>query len=109
MRMAFYSPSLLLSLCERFMLTILAQGNPRSTAIRAVAKANNVDLEIVETEPGKGVSAEYLKLNKLGKVPTFVGADGYTLHECIAIAIYSTLKLLAPSGALHISFVYLLL
>jgi hypothetical protein len=35
------------------------------------------------------VSAEYLKINKLGKVPTFVGADGYTLNECIAIAIYS--------------------
>ena len=35
------------------------------------------------------VSAEYLKINKLGKVPTFVGADGYTLHEAIAIAIYS--------------------
>merc|ERR1711964_378208 len=45
---------------------------------------------IVETEPAKGVSAEYLKINKLGKVPTFVGADGYTLHECIAIAIYIT-------------------
>ncbi|KAI9049501.1 hypothetical protein LZ554_006530 [Drepanopeziza brunnea f. sp. 'monogermtubi'] len=65
-------------------------GNPRSTAIRAVAKANNVELEIVETEPSKGVSDEYLKINKLGKVPTFVGADGYTLHECIAIAIYIT-------------------
>jgi len=65
-------------------------GNPRSTAIRAVAKANNVELEIVETEPAKGVSAEFLKINKLGKVPTFVGADGYTLHECIAIAIYIT-------------------
>ncbi|KAH9221176.1 40S ribosomal protein S3aE [Leptodontidium sp. 2 PMI_412] len=65
-------------------------GNPRSTAIRAVAKANNVEIEIVETEPAKGVSAEYLKINKLGKVPTFVGADGYTLHECIAIAIYIT-------------------
>ncbi|TVY33360.1 Elongation factor 1-gamma [Lachnellula subtilissima] len=65
-------------------------GNPRSTAIRAVAKANNVELEIVETEPAKGVSAEYLKINKLGKVPTFVGADGYTLHESVAIAIYIT-------------------
>jgi len=64
--------------------------NPRSTAIRAVAKANNVDLEIVDTEPAKGVSAEYLKLNPLGKVPTFVGTDGYVLHECIAIAIYIT-------------------
>jgi elongation factor 1-gamma len=66
------------------------QGNPRSPAILAVAKANNVELEVVETEPVKGLSAEYLKLNKLGKVPTFVGADGYTLHEAIAIAIYST-------------------
>jgi elongation factor 1-gamma len=65
-------------------------GNPRSIAIRAVAKANNVDLDIVETEPAKGVSAEYLKINKLGKIPTFVGADGYVLHECIAIAIYIT-------------------
>ncbi len=51
-----------------------------------------MDLEIVETIPEKGVSAEYLKINKLGKVPTFVGADGYTLHEGIAIAIYSTSK-----------------
>ncbi|KAG0648505.1 Elongation factor 1-gamma 2 [Hyphodiscus hymeniophilus] len=65
-------------------------GNPRSTAIKAVAKANNIELEIVETEPAKGLSSEYLSLNKLGKVPTFVGADGYTLHECVAIAIYIT-------------------
>ncbi|RDW89377.1 putative translation elongation factor eEF-1 gamma chain [Coleophoma cylindrospora] len=65
-------------------------GNPRSTAIRAVAKANNVDLEIIETTPANGVPAEYLEINKLGQVPTFVGADGYTLHEAIAIAIYIT-------------------
>jgi elongation factor 1-gamma len=65
-------------------------GNPRSIAIRAVAKANNVDLEIIEIELDKGVSTEYLKINKLGKIPTFVGADGYVLHECIAIAIYIT-------------------
>jgi len=65
-------------------------GNPRSTAIRAVAKANNIELEVVETEPAKGVPEEYLKINKLGKVPTFVGEDGFTLHEAIAIAIYST-------------------
>jgi elongation factor 1-gamma len=69
---------------------LFLQGNSRSPAILAVAKANNVELEIVETDPAKGVSAEYLKLNKLGKIPTFVGADGYTLHETIAIAIYST-------------------
>ncbi|RDL35123.1 putative translation elongation factor eEF-1, gamma chain [Venustampulla echinocandica] len=65
-------------------------GNPRSTAILAVAKANNVELEVVETEPAKGLSPEYLKINSLAKVPTFVGADGYTLSESIAIAIYIT-------------------
>jgi elongation factor 1-gamma len=34
------------------------------------------------------VSEDYLKLNKLGKVPTFEGADGFVLSECIAIAVY---------------------
>jgi len=43
----------------------------------------------VHTEPAKGVSDDYRKLNKLGKVPTFEGADGYILSECMAIAIYS--------------------
>ncbi len=55
-----------------------------------MAKANNLELEIVHTEPAKGVSNEYLKVHKLGRVPSFVGADGYELTECIAIAIYST-------------------
>jgi len=62
-----------------------------------VAKANNLDLEVVYVEPGPGASADYLKLNKLGKVPTFVGADGYTLSECMAIAIYSTFLLFSFS------------
>ncbi|CAD0032166.1 unnamed protein product [Aureobasidium pullulans] len=52
--------------------------------------ANSLNLDIVHTEPAKGVETEYLKLNKLGKVPTFEGADGYVLTECIAIAIYLT-------------------
>lgn len=34
------------------------------------------------------MSAEYLKINPLGKVPTFQGEDGFVLSECIAIAIY---------------------
>ncbi|ROW15444.1 hypothetical protein VPNG_02348 [Cytospora leucostoma] len=63
------------------------EGNTRSTAIRAVAKANEVDLEYVEVDAASP-SAEYLKLNKLGKIPTFEGADGFVLHEAIAIAIY---------------------
>lgn len=67
------------------------ESNVRSKAIRAVAKANKLDLEIVDTDKSKGpLSTEYLKLNKLGKIPSFVGADGYELTECIAIAIYVT-------------------
>ncbi|KAL8944429.1 MAG: hypothetical protein Q9216_000480 [Gyalolechia sp. 2 TL-2023] len=65
-------------------------GNARSTAIRAVAKANKLDLEIVKTVPLEGVSQDYLKINPLGRIPSFVGADGYTLTECMAIAIYIT-------------------
>jgi hypothetical protein len=64
------------------------QGNPRTTSLLAVAKENGLDIEFVDTEPAKGVSTEYLKLNKLGKVPTFEGADGFVLTECIAIAVY---------------------
>jgi len=63
--------------------------NPRSTALKAVAKANSLELELVDTAP-PNVDANYLLLNHLGKVPTFQGADGYVLSECIAIAIYLT-------------------
>lgn len=52
-----------------------------------MAKANDLKIDIVDTDI-KSPSPEYLKLNKLGKVPTFVGSDGYVLYECIAIAIY---------------------
>ncbi|KIV99725.1 uncharacterized protein PV09_08655 [Verruconis gallopava] len=62
------------------------KGNARSTAILAVAKANNLDLEIVEV--AQPPSADYRLLNKLGKIPTFQGSDGYVLTECTAIAIY---------------------
>ncbi|KND93851.1 Elongation factor 1-gamma 1 [Tolypocladium ophioglossoides CBS 100239] len=63
--------------------------NPRSTAIKVVAKANNLDLKIVEADTTKP-SVEHLKANGLGKIPTFIGEDGYALSECIAIAIYIT-------------------
>ncbi|KAH7080914.1 hypothetical protein FB567DRAFT_501055 [Paraphoma chrysanthemicola] len=65
-------------------------GNPRTTSLLAVAKENGLEIEFVDTEPAKGVSADYLKLNKLGKVPTFEGADGFVLSEAIAIAVYLT-------------------
>lgn len=54
----------------------------------AVAKENGLDIEFVDTEPAKGVSSDYVKLNKLGKVPTFEGADGFVLSESMAIAVY---------------------
>jgi elongation factor 1-gamma len=65
------------------------EANPRSTAILAVAKANNLDIELVEVDTTKPTE-EYLKYNPLSKVPTFVGSDGYVLSECIAIAVYVT-------------------
>ncbi|KAK4104816.1 eEF1-gamma domain-containing protein [Parathielavia hyrcaniae] len=64
-------------------------GNSRSTAIRAVAKANNLELEEVEADT-KSPSADFVKANPLHKVPTFVGADGFVLTECIAVAVYVT-------------------
>ena len=75
------------------------QGNPRTTSLLAVAKENGLDIEFVDTEPAKGVSTEYLKLNKLGKVPTFEGADGFVLSECIAIAVYRKCPALPISSA----------
>jgi len=65
------------------------EANPRSTAIRAVAKANNLDLATVNVDTDKPTD-EFLKVNKLGKVPAFVGSDGYVLTESMAIAIYVT-------------------
>ncbi|RFU35819.1 hypothetical protein B7463_g434, partial [Scytalidium lignicola] len=67
-----------------------ADGNPRSIGIRVAAKTNNLDLEIVNTQYVNGADPEYLKINPLSKIPTFVGADGFTLYESIAIAIYVT-------------------
>ena len=42
----------------------------------------------MRTHPGEGVSNDYRKLNKLGRIPTFEGADGYILSEMLAIAVY---------------------
>ncbi|KAK5372603.1 elongation factor EF-1 gamma subunit [Exophiala xenobiotica] len=61
--------------------------NARSTALLVVAKENKLDIELVETRP-PNVDTEYLKLNPLARVPTFVGANGFILTESIAIAIY---------------------
>jgi glutathione S-transferase len=69
-----------------------------------VAKANGLDLEFVETENNANAefnkSAEYRKLNPQGKIPTFVGANGFVLTESIAIAIYGTFGLLVQYSRL---------
>ncbi|KAJ5826168.1 hypothetical protein N7474_003306 [Penicillium riverlandense] len=68
--------------------------NGRTIAILVAAKHNNLDLELVKTEAKATAafnsSAEYRKINPVGKIPAFVGANGYTLTEAIAIAIYVT-------------------
>lgn len=60
-------------------------GNPRTTALLAVAKANALDVEIVEVQPHDSKLVEHFPQ---GKIPGFVGADGYKLFETNAIAIY---------------------
>lgn len=69
------------------------QDNPRSTAIKAVAKANGLDLKVVEVEFEQPRTVEHLKASPLGKIPAFAGEDGFQLSEAIAIAIYSTCSL----------------
>jgi glutathione S-transferase len=80
---------------EDFTLTHLLQDNPRTTAIKAVAKANNLELNIVDADPQKP-TVEHLKANALGKVPAFLGEDGFALSEAIAVAIYRTYNFLTP-------------
>ncbi|KAG9613055.1 elongation factor 1 gamma, partial [Aureobasidium melanogenum] len=64
------------------------KGGPRSIGILAVAHAVGFDIKVVETNPQDGLSKEYLKLNRLGKTPTFVSSDGTVLTECMAIALH---------------------
>ncbi|KAE8144789.1 hypothetical protein BDV25DRAFT_134356 [Aspergillus avenaceus] len=68
--------------------------NGRTIAALVAAKANDVELELVNTEANSAAdfnkSAEYTKLNPLGKIPAFEGANGYTLSEVVAIAVYVT-------------------
>lgn len=61
--------------------------NARSTVLLAVAKENSLEIELVETQTPVE-DTEYLKLNPLARIPTFVGANGFILTEVIAIAIY---------------------
>ncbi|KAK4168178.1 glutathione S-transferase [Cladorrhinum sp. PSN259] len=64
--------------------------NPRTTAILAIAKAQGLKLDVIYADKDQNPEnyQKLLKVNPLGQVPVFVGADGYVLTECIAVALY---------------------
>ncbi|KAJ5180277.1 eEF1-gamma domain-containing protein [Penicillium capsulatum] len=66
--------------------------NGRTLSILVAAKHNDLELELVNTQANASAnsSAEYRKVQPLGKIPAFEGANGFTLSEAIAIAIYVT-------------------
>lgn len=69
-----------------------------------IAKENKLDIELVETNTHAGVSDDYKKIHKLGKIPAFVGKDGFVLTECIAIAVYCAYCSLLPISSYPIPF-----
>ncbi|KAL9088636.1 MAG: hypothetical protein Q9159_002971 [Coniocarpon cinnabarinum] len=79
------------------------EDNTRTIGLLAVAKENKLDIELVHTAPLEGVTDDYRKLNKLGRIPTFEGSDGFVLSEVIAIAVYceSSHKGDEPANVLH--------
>lgn len=76
----------------------MTQYNPRTPAILAAARDNHLELELETVTSSSEASDAYRKLNPLAKIPTFVGADGYVVYECIAVAIYGKLALGAING-----------
>jgi hypothetical protein len=70
-----------------------SQENGRTISVLVAAKHNGLDLELVKTEPKSAATsgADYRKIQPLGKIPAFEGANGFNLFEVIAIAIYGTL------------------
>ncbi|KAI1410239.1 glutathione S-transferase [Hypoxylon sp. FL1857] len=68
--------------------------NPRTVAILAVANEQGLKLDLIyaDKEKNRENYEQLLQINPLGQVPTFVGADGYVLTECMAIALYITSK-----------------
>ena len=55
----------------------------------AAAKVGGLELEFVKTLPRQDTSKpEFLAINPYGKVPAFVGSDGFVLTESRAISLY---------------------
>ncbi|KAL3480670.1 hypothetical protein BJX99DRAFT_220031 [Aspergillus californicus] len=68
--------------------------NPRTISILVAAKHNDLELELVDTKANSAAdfnkSDAYTKIHPLGKIPAFEGANGFTLSEAVAIAVYVT-------------------
>ncbi|KAI9146902.1 NAD dependent epimerase/dehydratase [Paramyrothecium foliicola] len=72
-------------------LYTIQDDNPRSIGIKAIAKARNIDLRfnyVNLSDP----AGDHLSASPLGKIPAFIGNDGFKLSECIAIAVYACVK-----------------
>lgn len=64
---------------------------PKVLRIRAAAKVNGLDLEVVETAPVKDShKPEFTSKFPLGQVPAFEGSDNFLLTESRAILRYGT-------------------
>ncbi|PWN51136.1 EF1G-domain-containing protein [Violaceomyces palustris] len=65
-------------------------GHAKVNRTLAAAKYNGLEIEVVETQALKGDTRkpEYLAEFPLGKIPAFVGSDGFKLVEGRAIARY---------------------
>ncbi|GAA6063164.1 hypothetical protein JCM10212_005009 [Sporobolomyces blumeae] len=61
--------------------------NPRTQFVQVAAKYEGLELELVETNPFQGVSAEFKEKFPLGLIPALEVGD-FKLTECIAIANY---------------------
>lgn len=81
-----HTPFLFLALIHFDKWLILYKANPRTLAVRIIANAAGLDVELEEiTFPA---SEDYRKIHPLGKIPAFVRSNGFVLTECIAIAVY---------------------
>ncbi|GAA5934493.1 translation elongation factor EF1B gamma [Sporobolomyces koalae] len=70
--------------------------SPRVQLVQVAAKYEGLELELVETNPFAGVSAEYKEKFPLGLIPAFEAGD-FKLTECTAIANNNKAGLLGAS------------
>ncbi|KAG5438725.1 hypothetical protein PCANB_002445 [Pneumocystis canis] len=62
--------------------------NTRTIPLLIVAKANNLNIELVTENPNLGLSNEYLEAFPKARIPAFEGIDGFKLTEANAISIF---------------------